>query len=84
MKKYKYPWYIYVMGWVGTACIIIAYGLNTLGIIPSIGILYPSLNLVGAIFLGIRVYADRNWSDITLEVVFGFIAAVALVKYFFF
>ena len=82
MKSWRHPWYVYVVGWIGTTAILVAYGLNSFGIIPSVGLLYPSLNFFGAILLGIRVYADRNWSDITLEVFFGGVALVSLIRYF--
>lgn len=69
-----------IMGWIGTLCIMAAYALNSFGIIPSIGFWYPFVNLVGAILLGIRVYYDRNWANLSLEVFFAVVAIVALIR----
>ncbi len=71
-----------VVGWIGTFVLFAAYALNSLGFIESTGPLYGTSNLVAAILLGIRVYADRNWSNVALEVFFGIIAIITLVRYF--
>jgi len=84
MKKRRHKTYIYIIGWIGTTLILIAYGFNSFGYLESTGLIYPTLNLIGAILLGLRVYADRNWSDIALELFFGGVAFVALIKYFLF
>jgi fluoride ion exporter CrcB/FEX len=75
---------IIIIGWVGTIILFSAYALNTWGFIESTGLAYGFSNLVAAILLGIRVYADRNWSNLVLEIFFGFIAITSLVRYFFF
>jgi len=41
------------------------------------------MNLIAALFLGIRVYADRNWSNLVLEIFWMGIGIVSLIKYFF-
>ncbi len=69
-----------VIGWIGTFCIMTAYALNSFGIIPSLGFWYPFINLIGALLLGIRVYADKNWANVTLEVFFGVVAIVSLLR----
>ena len=73
---------ILVIGWVGTAILCAAYGFNALGYIPSTGLVYSIANLAAAILLGIRVGYDKNWSNVLLEIFFGGIAMIALVKYF--
>lgn len=73
---------IIIIGWLGTFGIFGAYGLNILGAIASTSLIYILGNLLGALLLGIRVYADRNWANLTMEVFFAIIAIIALVKYF--
>jgi len=74
---------IQIIGWLGTIILFTAYALNTWGYIESTGPIYGFSNLIAALFLGIRVYVDRNWSNLILEVFFGVIAISSLVKYFF-
>ncbi len=72
---------IKTIGWIGTVLLIGVYGLNSLGYISSVSLWYPLLNLVAAICLGIRVYADKNYSNVILEVFWAGIAIFAIVKY---
>lgn len=75
---------IIIIGWLGTIILFTAYAANAWGFIPSTGLTYSIANLVAAVLLGIRVWADRNWSNLVLEIFFGFIAIVSLIRYFFF
>ena len=75
---------INIIGWAGTVILFGAYALNSLGFIESTGPIYGTSNLIAASLLGIRVYADRNWSNLALEVFFGLIATITLVRFFFF
>ncbi len=79
MKKTSF---IRIIGWSGTAVIIGAYAFNSFGVIESQGLLYPLLNLYAAVALGIRVYADKNYSNVVLELFWGSIAVVSLVLWF--
>jgi hypothetical protein len=76
----KIPLFLVIIGWIGTTCIMTAYALNSFGIIPSIGFWYPFINLIGAILLGIRVYVDRNWANVSLEVFFAVVAIISLAR----
>lgn len=75
---------ISIIGWIGTFILFAAYALNSLGFIESTGPIYAFANIVAATLLGIRVYADRNWSNLALEVFFGIIAVITVVRYFWF
>ena len=83
-KTQQTPRSIVIIGWLGTIILFSAYALNTWGIIESTGTIYGFSNLIAALFLGIRVYADKNWSNLVLEIFFGVIAISSLVRYFFF
>ncbi len=71
---------ILLIGWAGTILLILAYALNSFGIISSTGWVYALLNLSAATFLSIRLYADRNWSNLTLEFFWASIALITLVR----
>ncbi len=72
---------IKILGWVGTAILIVVYALNSFGVIESQGLWYPILNLLAAILLGIRVFADRNYSNLILEIFWAGVAIIALIRY---
>ena len=71
-----------IIGWAGSILIITAYALNSLGYLDVSNLIYPILNLAGAFFLGIRVFANRNWSNFFLEIFWAAIAVVSIIKWF--
>lgn len=79
-KKHSYT--ILATGWFGTILLILAYTLNSFGFIPSQGFWYPVLNLLAAVLLGFRVYADRNYANTFLEIFWGGVAILSLIKLF--
>ena len=83
MKTIEKTKTITIIGWVGTIILFVAYAANAWGFIASTGLVYSIANLVAATLLGIRVYVDRNWSNLALEIFFGAVAIVSLVRYFF-
>ena len=74
------PLFYKIIGWLGTFCIMSAYAFNSFGVIPSEGFIYAGFNLAGAIMLGIRVYLDRNWANVFLEVFFGVVALISIAR----
>lgn len=75
--------YIKLSGWLGTLLLMATYLLNILGIITAQSLIYLFLNLFAAIFLGVRVYKDRNFSNVFLEIFWAFIAIIGIIKYFY-
>lgn len=73
-----------IIGWVGTVLLMLGYGVNTLGFIDSTGPLYAAINAIAGLCLGIRVFADRNWSNLVLEIFWIGIALISIIRYFFF
>ncbi|MGB0925330.1 MAG: CBU_0592 family membrane protein [Minisyncoccia bacterium] len=80
----KHAKHIQIIGWLGTIMLMGAYAMNSLGLIISTGPLYAGINILAGIFLGIRVFADRNWSNLILEFFWVLIAVITLVRYFLF
>lgn len=72
-----------MIGWIGAFLIVLAYFLLTFEFVVSHDILYNMMNLIGAALMGYRVWVDRNYSNLVLELVFIAIALVALAKAFF-
>lgn len=83
MEHTKHSSIIQTIGWSGTIVLIVGYTLNSFGVIPSQGFLYPILNLVAAILLGVRVYADRNYANTFLELFWGGVAIISLISFIF-
>jgi len=79
MKRKKIVVFI---GWLGTILLILAYTLNTFGIIESTGIVYALMNILAAVFLGFRVYVNKNWSNLFLEFFWIGVAIISLVRNF--
>lgn len=71
-----------IIGWVGALSIVLAYGLLTSGLVQSDDVIYNVMNLIGGGLLGYRVYVDRNWANLFLELFFSAIAVFALVRIF--
>lgn len=71
---------IQIIGWVGTALIVLAYFLNSHKKIDSASPYYQLLNLIGAIGLGINVFYLQSWPSFALQIVWAAIAISVLVK----
>lgn len=78
LKKVK------IIGWIGTITLMFAYGINTLGFVESTGPLYATINIIAGVCLGIRVFSDKNWSNLILEIFWIAIALISIIRYFFF
>ena len=62
------------VGFVGTACIIGAYGYLTIKDVPNPFVLHGT-NLMGAALLTVSLLLHTNWPSLVLE---GFWAAIAI------
>ena len=68
-----------ILGWIGMALVLIAYALLSTNKIDN-GKLYQILNLLAAIYMAIGVYPKNAWFSFALQVVWGIVAVVALIK----
>ncbi len=71
-----------IIGWFGAVLVVCAYALLTLTHLTQTSIIYNLMNLIGGLFLGYRVWVDRNYSNVFLEVIFVGIALYALLRSF--
>ena len=68
-----------ILGWVGMALVLIAYALLSTNKINN-GKLYQILNLIASLCMAIGVFPKNAWFSFALQVVWGIIAIVALIK----
>lgn len=69
-----------IVGWVGMFTVLTLYGLAINGVILATSQLFITLNLVGAIFLGISSFATKNWPVVALNVVWSVISVASLIR----
>ncbi|MCR5787789.1 MAG: hypothetical protein K6G37_01725 [Bacilli bacterium] len=68
-----------VIGWIGMVLMLVDYMLLSTNKIDN-GILYQVLNLVAALFMAIGLFPKNAWFSFTLQVIWGIIAILAVIK----
>lgn len=68
-----------IFGWIGMILVLVAYMLLSTNKIEN-GKLYQILNLIASIFMAIGLFPKKAWFSFTLQVIWGFIAIIALIK----
>lgn len=68
-----------VLGWIGMILVLLAYVLLSTNKIEN-GVLYQILNLVAAVCMAIGLFPTKAWFSFTLQVVWGVVAIVAIIK----
>ena len=71
------------LGWIGSLCVIIAYGLNSYQILRSNSLIFYALNLVGGILLIIYSNYKGAYANTFINVVWVIIAIPAMLKVIF-
>lgn len=72
--------FVDIVGWIGTACIILAYILVSHKKVTGDSKFYQLLNLIGACGVGIYVFYQGAWSSVVLQIVWGVVAVIGLLK----
>lgn len=73
---------IQVIGWIGTFLVVFAFHLVSTKRVSGNDMKYQLLNLSGALFVGTYVFHQEAWSAVALQVIWGCISIVTLVKIF--
>ena len=68
-----------ILGWIGTFLLVMDYILLSTNKIEN-GKLYQIINLVASLCMAIGVFPKNAWFTFTLEIIWGTIAIVALIK----
>lgn len=72
---------IQVVGWFGTFLIASAYFLLVMSKkIDEDSRIYQTMNLFGAIGVGMNVFYHQAWPAVILQLIWGIVAIVALMK----
>jgi len=74
------PTYINLIGWVGAALVLIAYGLISIEWLKGNSFSYQALNVTGAILLVINSYYLGAYPSVGVNVAWVGIAALALFR----
>jgi hypothetical protein len=73
---------IEIIGWVGSAAVLLAYGLNTYQKLKSDSMTFYLLNFVSGILLIIYTIYKEAFANTFINAVWAVIAGVAIVKFF--
>lgn len=68
-----------ILGWIGMILVLVAYALLSTNKIEN-GKLYQGLNLAAAILMAIGLFPTKAWFSFTLQVIWGLVALVAIIK----
>lgn len=71
---------VQIVGWVGTVLIVLAYVLVSTKKMDGSNTYYQLINLFGALGVGVNVFYQEAWPALALQVVWGIIAVLALVR----
>lgn len=72
---------IKIIGWIGALLLIGVYTLTVLGYLLPANPLYLLANFIGALCIGVQVYADRNYSNLILQLFWAGIALFGILKF---
>ena len=68
-----------ILGWIGMILVLVAYALLSTNKIEN-GKLYHGLNFAAAILMAIGLFPTKAWFSFTLQVIWGLVALVAIIK----
>lgn len=68
-----------ILGWIGTILLVMDYILLSTNKIEN-GKLYQIINLIASLCMAIGVFPKNAWFSFALQVIWGIIAIMALVK----
>lgn len=68
-----------ILGWIGTILLVMDYILLSTNKIEN-GKIYQIINLIASLCMAIGVFPKNAWFSFALQVIWGIIAIMALVK----
>jgi hypothetical protein len=72
-----------ILGWYGTAAILLAFALSSFGLLSPASTVYQLLNLTGALSIFADTMMKKDYQPATLNIVWAIIALISLLKTFF-
>jgi hypothetical protein len=73
-----------MFGWLASIIILTAYGLLSFGIVNGESPIYHGMFLIGSIGLAVITYRHRAFQSFTVNIFFGLLAFVALIRAMYF
>jgi hypothetical protein len=70
-----------ILGWIGGIVLIIAYCLNSYGLLLSASVTYQGLNLFGSLTLAYYTYQKKAYPNVMLNVIWALIAMIAIFRF---
>jgi len=70
------------VGWLGAVSLVTAYSLLVLDMVSAKSTLFNSMQLFGGVSLAYRVWLDKNWSNLALNIFFSCVATYAVIVSF--
>ncbi len=71
-----------LVGWYGAGAILIAYALNSFGVLRSDGLAFQVLNLTGAVGISVISLTKKAYQPAVLNIVWAVVAIVAVIGMF--
>ena len=68
-----------IVGWAGMILVLLAYILLSTNKLKN-GVTYQLLNLLAAVLMAIGLYPKDAWFSFTLQVIWGVVAIIAILK----
>lgn len=68
-----------IFGWIGMILVLIAYALLSTNKINN-GKIYQLINLIAALFMAIGLFPKNAWFSFALQVIWGIIAIISIIK----
>jgi hypothetical protein len=72
--------FVQIVGWIGAFLVVLAYFLVSYKKVQGDNRVYQLMNLIGAIGVGINASYQAAWPSFAIQIMWGIIAIVALVK----
>lgn len=69
-----------ILGWIGSLCVVGAYGFNSYQKLKSDSLLFYELNIIGGIFLIIYSVNKAAYANTFINVVWVIIAIPAIIR----
>lgn len=71
-----------IIGWAGTAAVLAAYALSSLGVVGPKDVSYILLNLFGGAALALVSFRKKSWQTLVVNIVWTVVAVTALTRSF--
>lgn len=71
---------IEILGWIGSAAVLVAYGMNSIQKLKSDSMIFYLLNLFGGLFLIVYTVYKAAYASTFINVVWVIIAVIAMIK----